>query len=378
MPVERLAGEALVVAAVGSALRDALLALAPAGRVVAEVNELETPRELTARGLGVALIPRSVVATHGDRLAILPLSPPQALPVSLLWRAGDHPTPPRRRSGSTGAVRAAGSAGRSGGFADSVCSMATVSRAAVDAAALRQARVELAVLLRAAARHGFNESIDNHFSLALPGREDLFLLNRYGPHWSEITPADILLIDLEGRVVDGSGDWEVTAFMIHRAVHRARPTARCVLHTHMPHATAVAMTDAGLDTRASQNADMYFHGRVVRRRAVRRPGRMAPRRAIASPGSIGAGATVAFLDNHGVLVIGQTPADAWHKLYMLERACQTDVLAKPTRCARSASPKTSPRTRRSSGNGKLPDGAADAVFAAERRLLERDSPGFLD
>ncbi len=93
MPVERLAGEALVVAAVGSALRDALLALAPAGRVVAEVNELETLRELTARGLGVALIPRSVVATHGDRLAIRPLSPPQALPVSLLWRAGDHPTP---------------------------------------------------------------------------------------------------------------------------------------------------------------------------------------------------------------------------------------------------------------------------------------------
>jgi LysR family transcriptional regulator, transcription activator of glutamate synthase operon len=91
--VERLAGEALVTYGAGSALRDALLALAPDGRVVAEANDLETVRELTARGLGVTLMPRSVVASHGDRLAIRPLSPRHALPVSLVWRAGVRPTP---------------------------------------------------------------------------------------------------------------------------------------------------------------------------------------------------------------------------------------------------------------------------------------------
>ncbi len=91
--VERLAGEALVAYGVGSALHDALLALIPGGRVVAEANELETVRELTARGLGVTLMPRTEVASHGDRLAIRPLSPPQALPVSLVWRAGERPTP---------------------------------------------------------------------------------------------------------------------------------------------------------------------------------------------------------------------------------------------------------------------------------------------
>jgi DNA-binding transcriptional LysR family regulator len=91
--VERLAGEALVAYGAGSALRDALVALVPGGRVVAEANELETVRELTARGLGLTLMPRSVVASHGDRLAIRPLSPPQALPVSLVWRAGERPTP---------------------------------------------------------------------------------------------------------------------------------------------------------------------------------------------------------------------------------------------------------------------------------------------
>jgi LysR family transcriptional regulator, transcription activator of glutamate synthase operon len=91
--VERLAGEALVAGGTGSALRDALLALVPGGRVVAEANDLETVRELTARGLGVTVMPRSVAAPHGDRLAIRPLSPPHTLPVSLVWRAGERPTP---------------------------------------------------------------------------------------------------------------------------------------------------------------------------------------------------------------------------------------------------------------------------------------------
>jgi LysR family transcriptional regulator, transcription activator of glutamate synthase operon len=91
--VERLASEALVTYGAGSALRDALSDLVPGGRVVAEANELEIVRELTARGLGVTLMPGSLVAGHSDRLAIRPLSPRHTLPVSLVWRAGERPTP---------------------------------------------------------------------------------------------------------------------------------------------------------------------------------------------------------------------------------------------------------------------------------------------
>jgi DNA-binding transcriptional LysR family regulator len=93
VPVERLAGEAIVTYAAGSALREALVALVPGGRVVAEANELETVRELTARGLGVTLMPRSIVAPHSDRLAIRPLSPRHTMPFSLVWRAAERPTP---------------------------------------------------------------------------------------------------------------------------------------------------------------------------------------------------------------------------------------------------------------------------------------------
>ncbi|HEX2360171.1 MAG TPA: LysR substrate-binding domain-containing protein [Solirubrobacterales bacterium] len=91
--VERLEGEALVAYVAGSALGDVLHTLVPGGRVVAEANDLETVRELTARGLGVTLMPRSVVASHAAHLAIRPLSPRRALPLSLVWRAGERPTP---------------------------------------------------------------------------------------------------------------------------------------------------------------------------------------------------------------------------------------------------------------------------------------------
>jgi DNA-binding transcriptional LysR family regulator len=93
VPVEHLAGQALVAYGAGSALRHVLLSLVPGGRVVAEVNELETVRELTARGLGLTLMPRSVVASHADRLAIRSLSPRHTVPVSLIWRAGERPRP---------------------------------------------------------------------------------------------------------------------------------------------------------------------------------------------------------------------------------------------------------------------------------------------
>ncbi|MEA3184712.1 MAG: hypothetical protein QOJ74_1189 [Ilumatobacteraceae bacterium] len=189
------------------------------------------------------------------------------------------------------------------------------------------AKRELAAAFRAAAHHGFNESIDNHFSLAVPGSDDLFLLNRYGPHWSEITEHDILTIDFDGHVVDGEGEWETSAFLIHRGCHQARPSARAVFHTHMPYATALSMTVGGFDTKLSQNS-MLFHGRVAR---LPYGGLVdAAEEGCRFGEVIGDEITVVVLDNHGVMVIGTDVADAWNKLYFFERASQMQVLAQST------------------------------------------------
>ena len=192
---------------------------------------------------------------------------------------------------------------------------------------VRALRNDLALALRAAAQHGLGEGVCNHFSIALPQRPDWFLLNPRGLHWSEVQGDDIVLVDAEGERLAGTHPVEPTAMFIHAAVHRIAGKA-CVLHTHMPYATALTLTDQrALDTTLSQNA-MRFHGRV----AVD-----AGYNGLALDAGEGEriaramrGADVAFLGNHGVIVCGEKIAWAFDDLYYLERACTHQVLAQST------------------------------------------------
>src|SRR5436190_3173691 len=236
---------------------------------------------------------------------------------------------------------------------------------------LRQARIDLAAALRAAALYGYNEGIDNHFSYAVPGSDDLFLLNPYGPDWSELTASDLLAVDGEGNVVDGEGEWETTAFMIHRGAHRARPSARCVLHTHMPFATAVSTTEGGFDTTLSQSA-MGFHGRV----STLAYGGLAD--AADEGDRIGSAVdeqtSVVMLQNHGVIVIGNDPAEAWSRLYFLERACEVQILAQST--GRQLIDAPADVVRRTAAQMAVDEVGPQKLFAAVKRRLDRENPGY--
>jgi ribulose-5-phosphate 4-epimerase/fuculose-1-phosphate aldolase len=171
--------------------------------------------------------------------------------------------------------------------------------------------------------------------------------------------------------VEGEGEWELTAFMIHRGVHLARPSARCVLHTHMPYATAVSMTQGGFDTRVSQNS-MMFHGRVVSlayggfAEAADEGNRIGE--------AVGDDVSVVMLENHGVLVIGETVAEAWHRLYFLERACQMQVLAQST--GRPLIQVSEELAARTAAQAVADTDNPPALFAAVRRQLDRESPGY--
>jgi len=195
------------------------------------------------------------------------------------------------------------------------------------APATRALRADLALALRAAAHHGLGEGICNHFSVALPERPDWFLLNPRGLHWSEVQAHDIVLVDAAGERLAGQHPVEPTAMFIHAAVHRIARKA-CVLHTHMPYATALTLTQQrALDTTLSQGA-MRFHGRV----AV--DGQYNGLALDAGEGERIAhamrGADVAFLGNHGVIVCGARIDHAFDDLYYLERACMAQVLAQST------------------------------------------------
>ncbi|MES2612439.1 MAG: aldolase [Pseudomonadota bacterium] len=203
----------------------------------------------------------------------------------------------------------------------------TPSTPVFDAPEVRRLRDELALALRAAAHHGLSEGVCNHFSVELPDGSGRFLLNPRGLMWSEVQAEDIVLIDEEGRRLAGRHEVEPTAMFIHAAIHRICKKA-CVLHTHMPYATALTLTtDRCLDTTLSQNA-MRFHGRTAVdphyngfALDVREGERIA---------GVLQSADIGFLGNHGVVVCGDRIDYAYDDLYYLERACMAQVLAQST------------------------------------------------
>lgn len=225
-------------------------------------------------------------------------------------------------------------------------------------------RADLALALRAAAHHGLGEGVCNHFSVAIPGNDDLFLLNPRGLMWAEVQADDIVLVNGEGDKVAGRHEVEPTAMFIHAAIHRIGRKA-CVLHTHMPYATALTLTEAGmLDTTLSQNA-MRFHGRVAldaQYNGLALDIGEGERIADAMQG-----ADIAFLGNHGVVVCGERIDYAYDDLYYLERACSAQVLALSTGLGlRKVDPALAARVAEQVQSERL---QSELFFAALRRSL---------
>jgi len=197
----------------------------------------------------------------------------------------------------------------------------------LDAAAVRQARIDLAACFRMAAKLGMHEGICNHFSAMVPGRDDLMLVNPYGYAFAEMTASRLLITDLEGRVVAGQGVPEATAFFIHARLHLKNPRAKAAFHTHMPYATSLAMLEGPPLVWAGQTA-LKFYGRTVVDENYNGLALDSAEgdRIAASMGD----ADVVFMKNHGVMVVGPSIAEAWDDLYYLERAAQAQCLAMST------------------------------------------------
>jgi ribulose-5-phosphate 4-epimerase/fuculose-1-phosphate aldolase len=243
------------------------------------------------------------------------------------------------------------------------------------AATERAARVDLAAAFRMAVRLDLHEGVCNHFSVMLPdGRK--FLLNRYGLHWSEISASNLLALDADGKLLEGEGEFEKTAFYIHSRIHLAHPRATCVLHTHMPHATALTLLEGGRLEMVEQNAlrfhddieyDDTYNGLVVDTAEGDRLARV-----------LGA-KRVLFLANHGVIVVGPSVAEAFDLMYYLERACRLQVLARSVvtnsggklRAVRPEVVREACRLMRADAPAY-----ANAHFGALKRILDREEPGY--
>lgn len=237
-----------------------------------------------------------------------------------------------------------------------------------------RARIDLAAALRWAAKLGFGEGICNHFSLALPGSTDRYLINPFGVHWAEMRASHLLMLDGDGKIVEGRGEVEATAFHIHSRLHRAHDHAVAVLHTHMPHATALTLVEGGRLEMVHQNA-LRFWGAVAyddEYNGLALDAGEGDRLAAA----VG-GARILLLANHGAIAIGADLAQAFDDLYYLERAAELQILAQSTgRPLRLVTDDVARRTAADFARDR--PAYSHAHFESIKRLLDAEDPSYRD
>jgi ribulose-5-phosphate 4-epimerase/fuculose-1-phosphate aldolase len=189
-------------------------------------------------------------------------------------------------------------------------------------AARWQARVDLAAAHRIAVTHGLSEGIFNHFTLAVPGADDRYYQIPFGLHWSEVTASSLMEVGYDGAVLCGEGEVEASAFCIHAPIHRLVKRHACVLHTHMPFASALArledprllaigQTEIGfLDIVAY---DEEYAGLAFDPAEGERLARV-----------LGPDRAVLVMANHGVLACGESVAEAYDRRASAEGGAAAD------------------------------------------------------
>jgi ribulose-5-phosphate 4-epimerase/fuculose-1-phosphate aldolase len=192
--------------------------------------------------------------------------------------------------------------------------------------AVTEAKIHLAAALRLATLHELEEGIDNHFTVSVPGREGQYLILPFGLHWSEARASDMVVFDDQGRTLEGSATVELSAWCIHAPIHRIT-RAKVVLHTHQTWAVALNMLKDNRLLPASQTAAFLYRHIAYDDHYGGTADFPAEGERLAA---VMNGKPIVFMKNHGVLVTGETVAQAYRRLYKLERVCRAQVLAMST------------------------------------------------
>src|SRR6202041_4054907 len=188
-----------------------------------------------------------------------------------------------------------------------------------------QARVSLAAAPRLAYMHGLSEGISDHLPLVGPGRSDRYYQIPFGMHWSEVTASCFMEVGIDdGLVKSGAGDVERSCYCIHAPIHKALPKAKAVFHTHMPYASALTRLE---DPRIKEigQTEVGMSGKIAYDDEYTGPA-LDPAEGARLAKVIG-DKTVLFMANHGISTVGESIADAYDRLYYIERAAQVQIYA---------------------------------------------------
>lgn len=182
-------------------------------------------------------------------------------------------------------------------------------------------RVDLAACYRLVAHYGMDDLTATHVSARVPGKEEHFLLNPFGWMFSEITASSLVKVDLDGVIVqDTPHVINPAGFVIHSAIHAARPDAKCVLHTHTVAGMAVSSMREGV-LPLNQKAARFYNRTAYHDFGGSSQDMSARERLVRDVGD----KNYVVLRNHGLIVCGATISQAFRGMHSLEKVCQTQL-----------------------------------------------------
>lgn len=235
-------------------------------------------------------------------------------------------------------------------------------------------RVDLAAAFRIAAHFDWHESVANHFSVAVSGDGDQFLINPAGRHFSLIKARDLLLLNAyDDSVLKDAVAPDPTAWHVHSNMHRTVPQARCILHLHPPYATALScLTDPSIIPIDQTSARFFNRVSIDSNYGGMADVDSEAQRIVRSLGPH----NVLILRNHGIMVVGDSVGDAFDTLYHVERACRTIMIAYASgqaiaRISQEVAEKTARDWEKYKGDGLI-------HFEQMKTLLLRDDPSYCE
>jgi len=190
-----------------------------------------------------------------------------------------------------------------------------------------QARIDIAACYRLIAAYGMSDMMANHITLRVPGEEDAFLTNPYGMMYEEMTASSMIKINHDGDVLlkpdfgDLNYGFNKPGYILHSAIHKARPEINCVIHTHTPAGMAVSSLACGLlplNQTSMRFLKVSYHdymGVVLD---------MAEQEILVND----LGTTDAMiLRNHGLLTCGRSVGEAFNWMHRMEKSCEAQLAA---------------------------------------------------
>ncbi|XP_067657469.1 gamma-adducin-like isoform X4 [Haliotis asinina] len=188
-------------------------------------------------------------------------------------------------------------------------------------------RCKLASLYRLVDMNGWTHGIYNHISVRVSQESEHFLLNPFGLLYPEVTASTLVKVDMKGNLVDpGSTTFGVNkaGFVLHSAIHQARPDIKCIIHLHTPNVVAVSAMKCGLLPLSQESlicgniSTHEYTGILVDQEERDKLAR-----------NLGPTNKVMLLRNHGMVACGETMEEAYHYAFNLVAACDTQMRAAP-------------------------------------------------